>query len=318
MDSKSSRMIYAALLANILIVIAKATAAFVTSSSAMLSEAVHSSIDSTNEVLLLYGARRSRQNPDKNHPFGYGREIYFWSFIVALLIFALGAGISFYEGIMHILSPQPIEHATVNYIVLGLSIVFESGSLLVAVRTVRSEKGNQTYWELIVRSKDPTKIIVLLEDSAAIAGLLIALAGTWASIAFDAPIYDGIASIMISLLLAGVAIVLARESKALLIGEQADPVLEAALRKTAMNSTGIVAINGILTSQISPTEVLVALSLEFQDDLTLVDVEHIIAEMETGMRHAHPEVTALFIKPQSPIGFKATQASLRELRNAGT
>ncbi len=304
MATESRKVILAALAGNLLVAATKSVAAVFTGSSAMLSEAVHSFVDTGNEILLLYGTHRSQRPPDTDHPFGYGRELYFWSFIVSLLIFAVGAGVAAYEGISHIRHPEPIDRPWVNYIVLGLSLVFEGSSWWVAFKTVCKTKGDQTWWQVIVRSKDPPQFMVLLEDSAAIIGLLIAFAGTWISVATHNPRYDGVASLLIAALLAVVAAVLARESKELLIGERADPALQNAVAEMARKTAGIVGVNGILTSQMSPTEVVVAISVEFDDRLTIVDVENIVSRLEAEVRRAHPAVNALFIKPQTPKAFE--------------
>lgn len=301
MASESNKVVLAALIGNVLVAITKAVAAAMTGSSAMLSEAIHSFVDTGNEVLLLYGMHRSRRKPDESHPLGYGRELYFWSFIVALLIFAVGAGVSFYEGIVHLKDPEPMQRPIINYIVLGLSLLFESGSWWVAVRSMRAEKGDQSYWQAITRSKDPPKFMVLLEDSAALIGILIALAATWASVTFHEPRFDGIGSLLIGIVLAAVAIFLAKESKDLLIGERADP----AMQQGIISMDGVLRVNGLLTTQMAPTEVVAALSLEFEDGLTIMQVERIVADMEAAIRKQHPEITSLFVKPQTPQVYQA-------------
>ena len=308
MASHSNTVIYAALAGNILVALTKAVAAAMTGSSAMLSEAIHSFVDTINEVLLLYGGWRSRRAPDLAHPFGFGRELYFWSFIVALLIFALGAGVSLYEGIRHVLAPDPIRNPVVSYVVLTLSLVFEGASWWVALRSLRAAKGEMTYLQAIHRSKDPPQFMVVLEDTAAIAGILIAFAGTWASVTFHEPRFDGIASILIALVLAVIATVLARESMELLIGERADPAMQQAIGDMARAMDGVVAVNGMLTSQMSPQQVVIAMSVEFDDGLGIVAVERIVCELENRAREAYPEIMSLFIKPQSPQGFKAAVA----------
>lgn len=299
MAASGKTTVYAALIGNILVALTKAGAAFVTGSSAMVSEAVHSVVDSGNELLLLHGMRRSRQRPDAEHPLGYGRELYFWSFIVALLLFAVGSGVSLVQGIAHVRDPEPLENALVSYIVLGLSLLFEGGSWFVALRGFRRAKGDESYWSAIRHSKNPPQFMVLLEDSAAIVGILFALAGTWASVRFDDPRLDGCASIAIGLLLAAVSVVLARESKGLLIGEQADPSLNEAVCAIAGETDGVVRANGLITVQLAPDEVVAAVSLEFEDRLTAPEIERIVAAMELRLRKQHPEVSLLFVKPQT-------------------
>jgi len=268
-------------------------------------QAIHSLVDTGNECLLLYGMRRSTRLPDRAHPFGYGRELYFWSFIVALLIFAVGAGAAFYEGINHLFWPNPIDHPLINYLVLALSLLTQMASWVIALRTVRDAKGSQSYWQALTESKDPPQFIVLLEDSAAIVGILIAALGTWAAVTFHEPRYDGVASLFIGLVLAAVSIILARESKGLLIGETADPVLQRAVVDIAARIPGIVGINGIVTTQLSPHAVIAALSIEFEDSLNVLDVERIVESLETAVRKVHPDVTALFVKPQSSLGYSS-------------
>ena len=305
MASESNRVVLAALIGNVLVAITKAVAASMTGSSAMLSEAIHSFVDTGNEVLLLYGMHRSRRKPDEAHPLGYGRELYFWSFIVALLIFAVGAGVSFYEGIVHLQDPEPMQQPVINYIVLGLSLLFESGSWWVAAKALHTTKGDLTYWQAITRSKDPPKFMVLLEDSAALIGILIALAATWASVTFHEPRFDGVGSLLIGVVLAAVAIFLAKESKDLLIGERADPAMQQGIIGIAAGMDGVLRVNGLLTTQMAPTEVVAALSLEFEDGLTIMQVERIVADMEAAIRNQHPEITSLFVKPQTPQVYQA-------------
>jgi len=305
MPAGSKTVVYVGLAGDLLVALTKVVAALLTGSAAMMSEAVHSFVDSGNGVLLLYGMHRSTRQSDWAHPLGYGRELYFWSFIVALLMFAVGAGLAIYEGIVRVQFPIAIQHPVMSYAVLAVSLLLQVASWLVALRSVRASKGTQTYWQAITRGKDPPQFIILLEDSAAIIGIFIALAGTWAATTFHQPRLDGVASILIGLVLAAVSIVLARESKGLLIGERADPALQHAIVALAKGIAGIVGVNGIITTQLAPQEVIAALSVEFQDDLSVIDVERIVSEFEAALRRLHPEVTALFVKPQSPQAFKA-------------
>jgi cation diffusion facilitator family transporter len=295
----SRKVIYAALLGNLLIAITKFAAAGWTGSSAMLSEGVHSLVDTGNEVLLLYGLRRSMRPPDISHPLGHGRELYFWTFIVALLVFALGAGVSFYEGIVHMRDPEPVEDPTVNYVVLGLSLIFEGGSWRVAFKEFRRAKGSMGYFQAMRESKDPTTFTVLFEDSAALAGLLIALAGVASAQYFDRPELDGLASIGIGLVLAATALVLARETKGLLIGEAAHPGLQASVLEIAQNDPAVERANGLMTVHLGPQQVVAALSAEFADELTTPEIETSVTRIEAQVKAAHPEITTLFVKPQS-------------------
>jgi cation diffusion facilitator family transporter len=308
--SESLFVVWAALIGNLLIAITKFVAAFFTGSSAMLSEAIHSLVDTSNEVLLLYGTHRARRPADRSHPFGHGRELYFWSFIVALLIFAIGAGVSGYEGVTHILHPEAIENATANYVVIGLSLVFEGISWVISLRGFNREKGDLGYFEAISKSKDPTNFTVLIEDSVALLGLLIALAGISAAQWLDMPQLDGVASIAIGVLLAGTAAFLARESMNLLIGESAPPELNAAVLAVVAADPAITHANGLVTTQLGPDQVIVMLSADFEDHLTGREIEATVERLESLIRAAHPEITALFIKPQRAAMYEERRAML--------
>jgi cation diffusion facilitator family transporter len=291
--------VWAALVGNLLVSAAKFVAAALTGSAAMLSEAVHSLVDTINELLLLYGIAQSSRPADREHPLGYAREVYFWSFVVALLIFALGAGVSAYEGIQRLVDPQPIERPIVAYVVLALSMVFEGASWVVGIRAFSKTKRGQGWWEAFRRSKDPPAFIVVFEDSAAMLGLLTAAAGTTAAIMTGDSRWDGIASLVIAVLLSGVAALLARESKALLIGERADQQLSDAVINIAAKMPGVCSANSIATVQLAPNSVVAYLSLDFFDYMRAPDIESAVIELEAKVRSAHPEVSALFIKPQS-------------------
>ncbi|HET6897360.1 MAG TPA: cation diffusion facilitator family transporter [Vicinamibacteria bacterium] len=303
MPSSSKKVIYAALVGNLLVAATKFVAAAITGSSAMLSEAVHSLVDTGNEVLLLHGLRRAARPADQAHPFGHGREVYFWSFVVALSVFALGSGVSLYEGIHHVREPVPITRPVVNYVVLALALVFEGASWRVAFKEFRGEKGEQSFLEAARRSKDPTTFMVLFEDSAAVLGLVIALAGTLAAEVLDRPVLDGVASIAIGILLALVAAFLARESKGLLIGEPAQSEVSDAICAIVTAQPGIERANGLFTVHVGPRQVVAGITVDFRDDLTARQVEDIVARVEARVREAHPEIVSLLIKPQSAAGF---------------
>lgn len=298
-QTSSHFVVYAALAGNVAIAITKFVAAMMTGSSAMLSEGVHSLVDSINELLLLYGMSRARKPRDASHPFGYGRELYFWSFIVALLVLALGAGVSVYEGISHILHPHPMSRPTINYIVLGVSLLFEGGSWIVALKAFREMKGDSSYIDAFRRSKNPTTFTVLFEDSAALVGLMIALAGIYASDRLDMPQLDGVASMAIGCVLAFSSLLLARETKGLLLGEAAHPHVRDAILEIAGSDPAIRHANGVLTVQMGPDEVVAALSAEFEDTLHTTDIEECITRVEQAVKSRHPVVTILFIKPQT-------------------
>jgi cation diffusion facilitator family transporter len=302
-DAGSRTAVWAALVGNLLVTASKAAAAAFTGSSAMLSEAVHSFVDTGNEVLLLYGMRAAGRRADRDHPAGYGRELYFWSFVVALLVFALGAGVSLYQGVHRVLNPQPIENPRINEIVLAAAFVFEGWSWVVSVRQFRKAKGALGWWEAFLKSKDPPLFMVVFEDSAALVGIAIAAVGTVLAAHFDLPLADGISSILIGLVLACTSTLLARESKSLLIGEKADSALVKSMLDIANAACGASRANGVLTIQMAPDQIMAAMSFEFDDALTAPRIEEMVADIERRIRAEHPEVTALFIKPQNPAQY---------------
>ena len=296
-EHSSRTAVIAALIGNLLIAVTKGIAAAVSGSSAMLSEAVHSVVDSGNEILLLYGQHRAAKSPDRLHPLGYGREIYFWSFVVALLIFAFGAGISIYEGVKHIQRPEPMTKPLVNYAVYAASAVFEGISWYFGWSAFQRGRGDKALFAAIHASKDPPSFMVLFEDSAALVGLVIAAIATALSTHFDAPWIDGAGSICIGLVLAIIAVLLARESKALLIGERAEPELSEAIRDAAEREPGVLGVEGILTSQLGPDQVIATVGLEFDDKLRTPDIERIIGHLESELRKNHPELFRVFVRP---------------------
>jgi cation diffusion facilitator family transporter len=312
-QSSSRKVIYAALAGNLLIAATKFVAAFFTGSSAMLSEGVHSLVDTGNGGLLLYGMRRARKPADRGHPLGHGRELYFWSFIVALLVFALGAGVSLYEGISHIMNPEPIRNATVNYVVLALSFLFEGSSWWIALREFRATKGDLGYFEAVRLSKDPTVFSVLFEDSAALLGLGFAFAGILGAQIYDMPELDGAASIGIALVLAATAMFLARESKGLLIGEAALPGVQDAILAIAQQDQAVQKANGVLTIHMGPREIVAALSVEFEDHLAAPSIEECVQRLEDRLTKEIPEVVALFVKPQTRGTWEARRKRIAEV-----
>ena len=302
----SRTAVWAALIGNILVAVTKSMAAAFTGSSAMMSEAVHSIVDTGNEVLLLYGMRVAKKKADRDHPAGYGRELYFWSFIVALLVFALGAGVSMFQGVHRVISPQAIESPIVSEIVLAASFLFEGYSWTVSLRQFAKVKGELGYYQAFVKSKDPPLFMVLFEDSAALIGIVIAAAGTVLAAHFDMPLADGISSILIGLVLACTSTLLARESKSLLIGERADSRLIQSILEIANSACGSSRANGVLTIQMAPDQIMAAMSFEFDDGLNAPQIEQLIADIERRIHDAHPEVTSLFIKPQNPQQYTQT------------
>jgi cation diffusion facilitator family transporter len=297
----SRTVIYAALAGNLLVALTKFAAAWWTGSSAMLSEGVHSVVDTSNQILLLYGIRRSTKPRDEDHPLGYGRELYFWSFIVALLIFSLGAGVSFFEGLSHVRNPVPITDPIVNYIVLGISFLFEGATLLIALKEFNKTRGSLGYIGAVEESKDPPSFLVLFEDSAALIGIAIAFMGTAAAQVFAMPVLDGVASLGISLVLAVTATFLARESKSLLIGEGARARTMRSIREIATAQPGVERVNDLVTVHLAPQQVVAALSLEFKDEMTTPQIENAVAAIESRICKQNPEVYTIFIKPQSSV-----------------
>jgi cation diffusion facilitator family transporter len=316
MAAHSSKLvIYAALAGNSLIAVTKFAAAAYTGSSAMLSEAVHSVVDSCNQLLLLYGLRRSGRPPDQAHPFGYGRELYFWAFVVALLIFAGGAGISLYEGLHKLHDPTPVTNAHINYIVLGLAMLFEAGAWWVAFKAFRAVKGELGYLEAVRRSKDPALFTILFEDSAAMLGLIVALVGIALGQWLEMPVFDAIASIGIAVILAGTAALLAYECKSLLIGEGVHAETRRGVEAVIAAEPGILRVNEHRSMHLGPEEVLLALSVDFAGDLSADQVEAAIARMEQAIKERYPEIRRVFIEAQS---WRAHRAALEQEGTAPT
>ncbi len=291
-------VVWAALLANLGIGMAKFVAAAITGSTAMLTEGIHSVVDSGNQVLLLYGERRARKPPDAIHPFGYGRELYFWAFVVAILIFAVGAVVSIYEGWLHWAEPEPLRPPLINYLVLGVAFALEGTSWAIALKAFGSAKGDAGWWQAVRDSKDPATFTVLFEDSAALVGLVIAAIGVWASHAFDDPRLDGLASIAIGVVLAVVAVFLAREAKGLLIGERADPAMIAGIAAIVRGHAAITTVNHVRTIHTAPNQVFAAISADFDDSVRMGDAERLIEEIEDDLRKAYPQLSSIYIRPE--------------------
>jgi cation diffusion facilitator family transporter len=293
----STRTLVIAFLANLGIAASKFVAAAITGSSAMLTEGVHSVVDSTNQLLLMWGRRQAKKPPDKYHPFGYGRELYFWSFVVAVLVFALGAGVSIYEGIIHIAHPEPAVSPVIAYGVLLVAFLLEGWSTLEAFREFKEAKGKLGWIRAIRTSKDPPAFIVLLENGAAMAGIVAAAIGLALSQLTHDPFYDGAASVVIGLILGVTALLLAYESKGLLIGEAADPELVRGLRQLAGSKQGVVGVGHVLTSHSSPDQIIALINVDFLDSITAADVERIVREVEEDARERWPQVRRLFVRP---------------------
>ena len=312
----SRKVIFAALAGNSLIAIIKFMAAAYTGSSAMLSEAIHSVVDTGNQGLLLYGMKRAKHPADEHHPFGYGMEIYFWSFVVAIMVFAVGAGVSFYEGFHKILHPHPISNPMINYLVLGSAMIFEGSALYIAFREFGKVRGNFGLFEAVRRSKDPTLFTVLFEDTAAMLGLLVAFIGIFIAHSFNIPWVDGATSLVIATILAGTAILLAVETKGLLIGEAASPDVVKGVCKLTKNHAEIGSVNEVRTMHLGPEDILLALSVDFIDNLPSEKVEAIIFELEKEIKGQYPQIRRLFIEVQDRFHhYQSAQAE--ELRKKG-
>lgn len=299
MDTAPKKVIMAALIGNALVALTKFLAAFFTGSSAMLSEGIHSVVDTGNQVLLLHGLEQSKKPADDQYPFGHGKEVYFWSFVVAILIFALGAGISIYEGVLHLIDPNPVESPFVNYVVLLLALGFEGAAWYFALTEFTRTKGKRSYLTAVRQSKDPSIFLVLFEDSAAVLGLLVAFLGILLGHITGSPYYDGMASIIIGLILAGTAVWLSYETKGLLIGESANREIVKGIRACAGAFEGIEHVNEVLTMHMGPQFVLATLSVDFDDSVTAGDMEKTIAEIDARIKEAHPVVKRIFIEAES-------------------
>lgn len=300
MKGAATKVILAALAANLLIAVTKLVAAWVTGSSAILSEGIHSMVDSGNQVLLLHGRRRARLPADAEFPFGHGKEIYFWSFVVSILVFSLGSGVSLYEGIAHIISPTRIRGAHVNYLIIGASMLFEGISWVISIREFAKIKSpRHTYFEAIREGKDPSLFLVLLEDSAALLGLLVALAGIYLATATGNPLYDGMASIVIGLILAGTAILIARETKGLLVGEAASREVVQAIREVVSKGEHVEHVNEVLTLHMGPNFIVATISLDFADEVPAGEIEKTVPALEEEIKKRVPEVKRVFIEAEA-------------------
>ncbi len=299
MASGTTFVIYAALVGNALIAITKFVAAAITGSAAMMAEGIHSLVDTGNQGLLLHGMKRARKPADERFPFGHGKEIYFWAFIVAILIFALGSGVSIYEGVHRVMHPEPLSDPIINYIVLGLAGVFEGCAWWFAWKAFRGQMRGRSIATTINASKDPTTFVVLFEDSAAMLGLVVAAIGLTLGEVLGMPVFDGIASIGIGLILGATAIMLAIRTKSLLIGESAEPEIVADVRRRAGAIDAVVAVNEVLTLHMGPHYVLLTISLDFRDELPAGEVEQAIDQLTQNIRAAHSDIKRVFIEAES-------------------
>lgn len=299
MAAESKTVLIAALAGNSVIAVTKFVAAALTGSSAMFAEGIHSVVDTGNQGLMLFGLARAKRPPDARFPFGHGKEVYFWSFVVALSIFAVGAGVSLYEGIIHLFHPGHLGDPTVNYVVLGIAIIAESAAWWVAWKGFAAAKGEMGTFQAVREGKDPTLFVVLFEDSAALLGLLVALAGVGLSQVTGNPVFDAVATVLIGLILALVALWLGLETKGLLIGEAAHPHIRKGISKLASDAAGVAGINELVTLHMGPEHIIVTLSLDFQDDLDAGQVEAIVSQLNDAIKDGFPEVRRVFIEAEA-------------------
>ena len=296
MATSSKKVIFAALIGNSLIAITKFGASWFTGSSAMFAEGIHSLVDTGNQGLLLHGLRRAQRPADAKFPFGHGKEVYFWSFVVAILIFALGSGISLYEGVVHVLHPEPIANPMVNYLVLGLALIFEGGAWYFAFQEFSRTKGQWSYVQAVQREKDPTIFIVLFEDTAALLGLVVAFLGIWLGQLTGIVMFDGIATVIIGLILGATAVWLAYETKGLLIGESANQEVVESIRRMAGKISEIEHVNEVLTMHMGPNFILVNLSVDFKNGVSSEKAESTVANLDQAIKNAHPRVKRIFVE----------------------
>lgn len=296
---KNNASIYSALAANLLIAVTKFIAGGFTNSSSMISEGIHSMVDTVNQILLLYGLKRSHKAPDVSHPFGYGRELYFWSFIVSILIFGLGGGISLYQGIQHIIKPEELGDPFWNYIVLASSFVFEGTSLVIAIREFDKQRHGQSWWTAIVKSKDPSSFLVLFEDGAAVLGLAIVFVFMLIGHTYNMPYMDGIASVLVGLLLVFVSAILARESRSLLMGEGIARTTQHKIRVLAEQDQAVIRVVNVLSTYQAPDDVVLMLIIEFNPDIDTEDITASIERIRTAIKTAFPLIKLVFVQPQT-------------------
>jgi cation diffusion facilitator family transporter len=302
-SSSSKLSLYGGIAANVAIAVSKFVAAYITGSSAMLSEGIHSLVDTGNGGLLLYGMSRSQRPADAKHPFGHGKELYFWALIVAVLIFAIGGGMSFYEGIKHLEHPEPLEDAKWNYIVLGVSILFEGAALFLALRALLEKQApGVSFWQTLRTSRDPAVFASVLENAAAVAGLVIALLGVYFGHALNNPLFDGGASIIIGLLLMGVAVLLVSRTKDLLTGEGVSDATAQQVQELARQTPGVTQVRPPLTMYLAPDDVMLALDVDFDDNLNATQVEEAVEGVQDAIRGQYPEFKRIFIEAKSLTG----------------
>lgn len=265
----------------------------------MISEGIHSLVDTVNQILLLYGLKQSQKPADALRPFGYGKELYFYSFIVSILIFGLGGGISIYQGISHVLQPEPLEDPTWNYVVLALSILFEGASLVVATKEFNRSRGELSWWNAIVRSKDPSNFLVLFEDGAAVSGLLVVMLCIFLGHRYNIPELDGVGSILVGLILVIVSIILARESRSLLMGEGIMPENQKRIIAIAERDPAVIKVQHLLSTYQSPEVIVLMLIIAFQEELETAEINSAIERIRASIKNEYNLVRFVIIQPES-------------------
>jgi len=302
MAAESKLAIYGALAANIGIATIKFVAAAFTGSSAMISEGIHSAVDSGNSLLLLLGISRSKRPADAGHPFGYGKEIYFWTLIVAILVFSLGGGMSLYEGITHLQHPVELKDPKWNYIVLFISMIFEGASLLFAIKAFNKTKGEMPFWKEVRKSKDPALFAVIYEESAALFGLSIALVGVFLTHRYANPVFDAVASMLIGLLLIVVAVVMVKESKGLLVGESANEDIVKGVYALINDEPAVSTLYYPLTMHLAPEEILLAIDVQFKTEMSMDELFETVNKLEEKIKIQFPSIRKIYMEAKNLHG----------------
>ncbi|MEJ7557710.1 MAG: cation diffusion facilitator family transporter [Pedobacter sp.] len=295
----SKNSIYSALIANLLIAITKFVAGGLSSSAAMISEGIHSLVDTVNQLLLLFGIRQSKKPADAARPFGYGKELYFWSFIVSILIFGLGGGLSIYQGITHIIHPDELRDPFWNYVVLGVSLIFEGISLFIAWKEFKAVKGNDSLWSAIIKSKNPANFLVLFEDGGAVLGLSMVAICLFIGHKYNLPWMDGFASLLVGLLLVAISMILARESRSLLMGEGIAAETQQKIIKLAEQDESVLQARHVLSTYQSPEEVVLMLIIAFKAELNTEGINAAIIRIRASIKEAYPLVSFIIIQPEA-------------------
>ncbi|MBC7418003.1 MAG: cation transporter [Pedobacter sp.] len=298
--ARANKSIYSALAANLLIAITKFMAGAFTSSSSMIAEGIHSTVDTSNQLLLLYGLKKSKKPADEIHPFGYGKELYFWSFIVAIMIFALGGVVSITQGIYHILNPEELKNPTWNYVVLALSLIFEGSSLIIALKEFNKTRKGVAWWKAFINSKDPAGFLVIFEDGAAVIGLIIVFILMLSSHHFNLPWLDGLASILVGMLLILVSVILGRENRSLLMGEGLSKKIQDQIKLTVGEDKSVLSVTRLLSTYQSPNEVLLVLSIDFNNDMKTQEIELSVERIKNRLKKEFDVIRHVVIEPASP------------------